>query len=98
VRHRRGRPFSPLATLDELERDGTRGAVRDMCALELDLLTKGESRFGAHDWIVRQRDQIASWRARIREAAPREPPADGVLPLVYPPGEWPAHKLGYAAS
>lgn len=82
-KHRFGRPFTVLASLDELDDDGSPAAARASCALEVALAGGPEALVETADWIARQRVELR--RVRQLLAAPG-------APIV--PGEWPGQWLG----
>jgi hypothetical protein len=83
-RLRFGAPFTPAASLDELERDSTPALARRACALEAVLHLGLSIPLEVDDWSARQRAAIAA----LREALSRRPEP----PCL--PGEWPADRLG----
>jgi hypothetical protein len=92
-KHRFGRPFSPLSTIEELTQRNVPVRTREIGEIELGILSNGASRFGAHDWVARQKAELAALAPRFAPA--REPPKDAAAQddRVYPPGEWPAMRL-----
>lgn len=75
-KYRFGQPFSPQATLDELELDSSRPAERAWAAFEIECLTPGESPLETLAWIPAQRRAIAKLKdqhARLRYTAGRWP-------------------------
>jgi hypothetical protein len=61
-KYRFGQAFSPLLTLEELSGDGASFAERTTGMLEISTLAGG-SRLDTHDWVARQREEIAALRA-----------------------------------
>jgi hypothetical protein len=52
LRYRFGRPYLPMATLDELSTDGTIMADRENCVLELDAITAGGAELDLRRWTA----------------------------------------------
>lgn len=75
-KYRFGEPFSPQATLDELEDERSRPAERAWAAFEIACLTPGESPLETIAWIPAQRRAIA----KLKDKHAR---------LRYTPGRWP---------
>jgi hypothetical protein len=68
---RLGKPYTPGATLDELEAEALSGATRADAALELSIVTRGAAGVEPGDWIARQRAAIAAARATpARDTSP----------------------------
>jgi hypothetical protein len=66
-----GQPYTPDATVDELEAETLFGSARADAALELSIVSKGAAVLETHDWVARQRAVLASARATLgREAYP----------------------------
>jgi hypothetical protein len=63
-RLRFGAPWTPLATLDELDGPSTADARTD-AALELAIATGGAARFEPWGWVARQRARLAEARAVV---------------------------------
>lgn len=82
-RYRFGRPYHPLATLEELASDDTPSRLRIDAALELGALFPGGWALEPGDWVARQRAQLAAARLQVEALAP-----------AYVAGEWPATYLG----
>ncbi len=88
VKLRAGRPYTPQATLDELDQDGVPQDVRRIAELEIALLSGGVHLLEVNDWLPRQSAAIASLRAHFAQ-----PPACGASRL-HAPGEWLAKRVG----
>jgi hypothetical protein len=61
----RGAPFTPLAIADELASKAASPNLRHELALALTLATGETSRFSPGDWVARQKEHLAEWRARL---------------------------------
>ena len=59
-----GRPYTPAATLDELEAAAPAAARAD-AALELAIVTRGASLLETDDWVARQRAVLSAARAAL---------------------------------
>ncbi len=59
-----GKPYTPAATLDELDAD-TPSAARADAALELAIASRGASLIETDDWVARQRTILAAARAAL---------------------------------
>ena len=59
-----GRPYTPAATLDELEAEAVSGNRAD-AALELAIVTGGAALLETDDWIARQRSVLAAARLAL---------------------------------
>ncbi len=82
LRYRFGRPYTPLATLDELSTEGTIMADRELCVLELDALTAGGAEIDLRRWTALVDAGVQRLRAAFGDK-PRH--ADG---SVFSAGEW----------
>lgn len=81
-RYRFGRPYLPIATLDELTKDGPTGADRESCVLELDALTAGTASIGLSRWSALVDAEVQ----RLRSFYGKKPRhADG---SGFSPGDW----------
>lgn len=82
LRHRFGQPYLPVMTLDELSRDGTMMADRELCVLELDTMTAGGAELDLRRWTA----MVDAGLVRLRNALSAKPRhADG---SGFSPGEW----------
>lgn len=63
LRYRYGRPYSPADDLDVLSDPQALPPTRFLCYVELVARTGGKLPFDPHDFIPRQRAQLAEWRA-----------------------------------
>lgn len=80
LKHRRGAPFAPRATLDELLGPSI---PRDRLEATLELrVVLGPSRFEPGDWVARQRLVLTALGARL-----------GAARSSYPAGQWPADEI-----
>lgn len=97
-KHRFGRPFSPLSTIEELGQRDVPMRTREIGELEISILTAGASRFDAHDWVARQAAELDAVRMLFTPA--KDPNKDPTKPedRGYPPGEWPAMRLWRGAT
>lgn len=77
-RVRRGRPFHPLAVLDDALDPTTGLADRAVVALELSILTRNASRFVPHDWVTRQESELAAVAELLKSPALRFEPGFSV--------------------
>jgi hypothetical protein len=77
---RSGRPYTPLASLDELSADDVPGRVRALLALEVAIITGGP-RLDVDGWVAVQLATIARLRDQV---AAIDPP--------HRPGAWPASR------
>lgn len=75
TRWRGGRPFAPVAIVDELEAKPTPPARRPEAALELAIATSLVSAFAPDDWVARQKRHLAELREQVES-------------LDYPAGTW----------
>jgi hypothetical protein len=76
-----GRPYTPSATLDELEADALPGSSRADAARELAIVSRGAALLETDDWVARQRTILASARALLGGAD------------AYPAGAFPGSRL-----
>jgi hypothetical protein len=65
VKTLRGAPFTPSMLADELVSKEARPDARHEIALALTLATGATSRFSPGDWVARQKEHLADWRARL---------------------------------
>ena len=63
-----GRPYTPAATLDELEADAP-STTRADAALELAIISRGVALLETDDWVARQRAVLTVARALLDDAA-----------------------------
>lgn len=70
-RYRRGKLYSPLVVLDELDNGRVTPAERLLLQMELVICTGGAVRFDPHDFVAAQRAAIAAWRAPAERASGR---------------------------
>lgn len=76
-RYRFGSPYTLHLSLDELERDGIPIEIREELAFEVAVALR-ESPLFVHDWIARQRNELARLRELVGEGSS---------------GEWPSARL-----
>jgi hypothetical protein len=76
-----GRPYTPAATLDELENETLPAAVRADAARELAIVSRGAALLETDDWVARQRTVLASARSLLGSEG------------TYPPGAFPGSRL-----
>ena len=81
-RFRRGSPYSPLQSLDELASVAP-ARDREALALELAAVTRGAARLRTGDWVARQLGEIEATREALAADEQR-----------HPGGTWPAEHLG----
>lgn len=81
-RFRRGSPYSPLQSLDELAAVAP-ARDREALALELAAVTRGAARLRTGDWVARQLGEIQATREALAADEQR-----------HPGGTWPADHLG----
>jgi hypothetical protein len=82
-KHRRGAPFTPLASLSELEAEATPEDVRGHAAFELSLALGAPHALEVTDWVARQRAELARIRARFEAGE-----------VLFVAGQWPRQWLG----
>ena len=82
ARLRFGEPYTPAATLRELERDDTPLRIRREAALEAAVCFGLHRRVDVDGWTALQRTALASLRASLERESGELPP--------HPPGAWPA--------
>ncbi|HEX9618918.1 MAG TPA: hypothetical protein VF989_02220 [Polyangiaceae bacterium] len=70
-RYRRGKPYSPLVVLDELENGRVTPAERRLLQMELVVRTGSAVRCEPHDFVAAQRASIAAWRGLAERASGR---------------------------
>ena len=63
-----GRPYTPAATLDELEAEAP-STTRADAALELAIVSRGVALLETDDWVTRQRAVLTVARALLDDAA-----------------------------
>lgn len=82
LRYRFGRPYLPMATLDELSTDGAMMSDRELCVLELDAITAGGAELDLRRWTA----LLDAGVSRLRNAFGDKPRhADG---SGFSAGEW----------
>jgi hypothetical protein len=78
ARYRRGLPYTPLVSLQELDQGRCTPSERRQLHLELILRTGGFVRFDPHDFVVAQEEAIAAWRPLAQQT--RATPGGWVRP------------------
>ncbi|WP_104982327.1 hypothetical protein [Sorangium cellulosum] len=71
ARYRRGRPYTPLVSLQELDAGRVVPDARRTLLRQLTVRTGGVERFDPHDFVVVQEAAIRAWESLVRHVSTR---------------------------